>query len=51
MKNKLKEYRNFAIAEPCTIFGPYVESIFEARILTTLFDGDTPVEVLIIYYN
>lgn len=48
MKNKLKEFRT---CEPVTILGPYVKSIFEARIITTLFDEDVAVETLIIYYN
>lgn len=51
MKNKLKEYRNFEIAEPVTIFGPAIPSVMEARIITTLFQSDVAVENLIIYYN
>ena len=48
MKKKQKELR---ICELCTIFGPHVEGVFEARIITTLFDGDVAVENLTIYYN
>ena len=51
MKDKLKEYRNFEISEPVTMFCPYVNRIFEARIITTLFWGDVAEENLIIYYN
>ncbi len=51
MKNKLKEYRNFEIVEPCTLFCPYIKGTFEARIITSLFQGDLIVENLIIYYN
>lgn len=51
MKDKLKEYRNFEISEPVTMFCPHVEGVYEARIITSFFRGDVIEENLTIYYN
>ena len=47
----MKKQKDLIPLETVTMFTPYVEGICEAQIITALFDGDSVVKKLTIYYN